>query len=128
MTGLVGSSVIFTWSFSGGVRFVLRGVKKNDENTFVSNGILVSLDKSGNQFPLPSIPAGYLGCLSGSHSGSQAIFTLNSIKISDDRFYGCRIVLVSDAYNAKFDSICGLGCTRWVVIYGHAHTVQFVLS
>ena len=105
MTGLVGSSVNFTWSFSGGVRMVLWGVKKNDESTFITDGILVSLDQSGNPFPLASIPAGYPGRVSGSRSGSQAIFTLNSIKKSDERFYGCRILPVSNAYDGKFDSV-----------------------
>ena len=105
MTGLVGSSVNFTWSFSGGVRSVLWGLTKNDETTFITDGILVSLDQSGNPFPLPRMPAGYPGRVSGSRSGSQAIFTLSSIKKSDERFYACRIVPVSNAYNAKFDSV-----------------------
>ena len=108
MLGLAGSSVNFTWSFSGGshgVDAVSWGLKQDGQNIFINNGMLVSLDQSGNPLSLPSIPAGYIGRVSGSRSGSilsgQAIFTLSSIKKSDERYYGYRIDPISDFDNAK---------------------------
>ncbi len=105
MTGLVGSSVNFTWSFSGDVDTVDWGLKKDGVNGFVNNGRLVSLDKSGSVSV--TVPSAYSGRVSGSGdvSSGQAIFTLSSIRKSDDRYFGCRISPTDSFMSQKFDLV-----------------------
>ncbi|XP_078355651.1 uncharacterized protein LOC144640356, partial [Oculina patagonica] len=95
VTGLVGSSVNFTWSFTGSVDKVNWGLNLGDPaNDLLSNGLLVSLRKSG---PISvSIPQEYIGRVSGSRSGDassgQAIFTLKSITKDDEKSFGCLLI------------------------------------
>ncbi|XP_078379646.1 uncharacterized protein LOC144662658 [Oculina patagonica] len=105
VTGLVGSSVNFTWSFSGDVDTVDWGLKKDGVNGFVNNGRLVSLDKSGSVSV--TVPSAYSGRVSGSGdvSSGQAIFTLSSIRKSDDRYFGCRISPTDSFMSQKFDLV-----------------------
>ena len=112
VTALIGSSVNFTWSFSGGskgVESVSWGLKADGSDRFINNGILVFLDQSGNPVSVPSIPTGYPGRVSGSRSGNifsgQVLFTLSSIKKDDKRYYGCRIDPVSAVDVERFDHV-----------------------
>ena len=112
MTGLLGSSVNFTWSFSGGSRGVdtiLWGIKRDGDHRFINDGIMVAIDPSGNSIPVPNIPTGYNGRVAASASGNKfsgrAIFTLSSIKKHDERFYGCRIDPVSAVDVERFDAV-----------------------
>ena len=92
MYGSVGSSVTFTWRFSGGVGTVKWGIKDPALNTIKTT--LVSLSSTGvvlsvtNQDP-------YNGRVNGSYNGDassgQSIFTLSNIRKGDKGFYGCRI-------------------------------------
>ena len=91
VTGIVGLSVNFTWSFSGDVDSVDWGLKKDGVNDFENNGVLVSLSKKG---PVSTaVPSAYSGRVSGSGDASsgQVVFSLSQVKTSDDRLYGCRI-------------------------------------
>ena len=98
VTGLIGSSVNFSWSFSNGtkgVRGVLFGLIKNHRaRDFIPNGILVAFGESGSPASVP-VPVQYNGRVSGSYDGKMstghAIFTLSSIKKDDERFFGCRV-------------------------------------
>ena len=107
MTGLVGSSVNFTWSFSGHVRNVIWGLKKDGINDFAANGALVSLYKSSS-ISL-SVPPAYIGRVSGGRSGDsssgQAIFTLRSITNDDERSFGCRIDPENPIESPVFDPV-----------------------
>lgn len=92
--GLVGSSVNFTWTFSGGsdgIAGVSWGLKEDHTSSFITNGILVSINNTGSFMPLPSIPLDYRGRVTGRLLGNrfsgQAMFALNSIRRSDERFY-----------------------------------------
>ena len=110
VTGTVGASVAFTWSYSGGVREVTWGLKKVSAHDFLTNGVLVSRNiQTGNLVPGITVPADYAGRVSASFNGGssfgQAIFTLTSIRKNDQRFYGCRINPVSDFDNIMFDSV-----------------------
>ena len=93
VTGLVGSSVNFTWSFSGNAKTVTWGLKDPSSPSIPSDKRLVSLSKSG-QVSL-TVPQSYFGRVSGSRSGDsssgQAIFTLSNIRKSDATVYGCQI-------------------------------------
>ena len=118
MTGSVGSSVNFTWSFSGDVAIVLKwGLKKRDANDFESNGVLVTI----NRFGVASLsgPPSYSTRVSGSRGGSpysgQVIFTLTSITKTDARYYGCQLSPLTGFDSAIFDSVLlvvegGQGC------------------
>ena len=110
--GLIGSSVNFTWTFSGGsdgIAGVSWGLKKDDASNFITNGILVSINNTGSFMPLPSIPLDYRGRVTGRLLGNkfsgQAVFTLNSIRRSDERFYLCRIFPISDFEVSKSDHV-----------------------
>lgn len=105
VTSLVGSSVNFAWSFRGDVKRVTWGLKKGGAIGFENNGVLVSLGKSGS---LPvTVPSVYNGRVSGSGNASSdwVIFTLSSIRIRDERFYGCRIDPTDDFGLQHFDSV-----------------------
>ena len=89
--GTVGSSVNFTWRFSGNVLAVSWGIRKaGSQNVFEGNSPLLSLDIYGN----PSFThQGYTGRVNGSRTGdssfAQVIFTLRSITINDAKPYLC---------------------------------------
>lgn len=104
--GVFGSSVNFTWTFSGSFTKVDWGLAVDDKNFHSSPRLLVSLLKTGMLPVTP--PTAYNGRVSGklTPTGNQAIFTLKNIKKSDEGLYGCRI---SDTNNeddiASFNSV-----------------------
>ena len=102
---MVGSSVNFTWSFSGDVERVVWGLKKDGVDAITNGGELVLLDKNG-KVPV-AIPPAYNGRVSGSGDASsgQVTFTLSSIRMSDEKYYGCKIQLTDIFDVEKFDSV-----------------------
>ena len=105
VTGLVGSSVNFTWSFSGDVDSVVWGLKKDGVDVIQNGGKLVYLDKNG---PVPvTVPSAYSGRVSesGDVSSGQVTFTLSSIRMSDERFYGCKIKPTDLFDQQAFDAV-----------------------
>ena len=112
VTGLIGSSVNFSWSFSNGtkgVRGVLFGLIKNHRaRDFIPNGILVAFGESGSPASVP-VPVQYNGRVSGSYDGNtstgHAIFTLSSIEKDDERFFGCRVSPQYSFDAEVFDSV-----------------------
>ena len=105
VTGLVGSSVNFTWSFSGDVDSVVWGLKKDGLDVINSGGELVSLEKNGQVSV--AVPPAYSGRVSGSGnvSSGQVTFTLSSIRMSDERFYGCKIKPTDLFDQQAFDAV-----------------------
>ncbi len=105
VTGLVGSSVNFTWSFTGDANRVYWGLKRDGDDGFENNGRLVYLDDRGSV--LVTAPLEYDGRVSGSGdvSSGQVIFTLSSIRKSDQRFYGCMLYPNHPFYRRVFDSV-----------------------
>ena len=100
VTGLAGSSVNFTWSFSGDVDSVDWGLGRDDGAGIENNGILASLDKSG---PVSrKVSSAYNGRVSGTGnlSSGQVVFTLSSIKEMDERFYAC-LLRPTDAFDSQ---------------------------
>lgn len=91
VTASVGSLVNFTWKFTGDVDTVDWGLKKTGVDDIADQGLLISLSKSGPVSVI--VPPAYNGRVSrkGDVSSGQVIFTLTSIKESDERLYGCRI-------------------------------------
>ena len=106
MTVLPGSSVNFTWSFSGGsdngVLLVMWGIKRDGDNFFISHGLLVTLFPSRSPGSFPNARnKEYSGRVGGSLTenafSGQAIFTLSSIRKSDERFYSCILFPLRDS-------------------------------
>ena len=92
--GAVGSSVTFTWSFSGGVGRVDWGLKQTGLNDIIR---LVSLANTGAPQPIdPPVPDAYSQRVSGKFIGDassgQASFTLVNLTQSDERLFGCSIL------------------------------------
>ena len=103
----------FSWSFSGGsdgVLGILWGLKKDGGNAFINNRVLVSLKPSRSPafFPI-ALSKGYKERVSGSLTGNkfsgQAIFTLSSIRKSDERFYGCKVESINSFESPDFDHL-----------------------
>lgn len=93
MIGVVGSSVNFTWSFSGGLDGVVWAIMPPGSYHIQDDKRLVFLDNDGNSLIIPVL-AEYIGRVSGSRSGNassgQIIFTLSNIKNTDEKRYGWR--------------------------------------
>ena len=91
VTGLVGSTVNFKWSFSGDVRRVVWGITSDGSHYLEYE--LVSLHTAGSvALVLPSEYAGRVnGSRSGDSSSGHAIFTLSNIRKEDEKFYACLI-------------------------------------
>ena len=91
MTGVLGSSVNFTWAFHGrNIRRVEWGTKKDGSVDF--KDVLISIDKLQTITAIQNPP--YSGRVSGIWDGSspgQATFTLKSIQKPDERFYVCKL-------------------------------------
>jgi len=109
ITGLVGSSVNFSWTFSGDVRTVTWGLKKESvTNSFDTNGKLVSLNEASIMLPL-SIPLSYNGRVSGGRtfnsSSGKAIFTLNNVMKDDEKFYLCEIYPNDPKDSPRYDFV-----------------------
>ena len=102
---MIGSSVNFTWSFTGDIQSVSWGLKHANINALKNNGVLVYMDKSGSVSV--AVPPAYNGRVSGSGdvTSGLAIFTLSSIKKSDERFYGC-VIRPYDTFDyERFDAV-----------------------
>ena len=101
----VGSSVTFTWSFSGAFRKARWGLKKIIQNDI--DTLLVSLDSGGMLAITP--PAEYSGRVKGTisltSSSGQAAFTLSDIKTTDERFFGCWVESSDIIPDKQFDSV-----------------------
>ncbi|KAL9964789.1 hypothetical protein ACROYT_G028474 [Oculina patagonica] len=105
VTGLVGSSVNFTWSLSGDIDLVNWGLKEDGVSDLETGGILVTIKRNG-EVSVPA-PSAYSGRVSGvgDVSSGQVIFTLSSIRKSDERYYGCTIDKTTDFDPPTFDSV-----------------------
>ena len=95
VTGSIGHSVTFVWTFSGAVDTVTWRIKEAGVDAH-TNGRLVVLDERGvDVLPPRSVRNAYRGRVSGNRSGDsvsgQATFTLSNITKDDERFYGCFI-------------------------------------
>ena len=106
MYGAVGSSVTFTWSFSGAFRKAQWGLKKTGVNDIGTK--LVALDSTG-MVALDPLPPEYSGRVNGTislaSSSGQAAFTLDNIKTTDERFFICKLESSDLIPVEEFDSV-----------------------
>ena len=94
MIGTVGSSLNFTWTFTGDMKLAEWGTKKSGADEI--DTILVGLTTAG---PVSVVlPPQYAGRVSGTWDGKtspgQVTFTLNSIRNEDEYAYACRVTPV----------------------------------
>ena len=105
VTGVLGSSVNFTWAFNGGSIVRVDWGTERDHAVGI-NDILVSIDKVQTITTIQNPP--YSGRVSGDWDGSspgQATFTLNSIQKTDERFYVCKLVRYNIAVPLVYDTV-----------------------
>ena len=108
MTALSGSSVNFTWSFSGDALSIIWGLPKG--GAIDENGKLVNIDSNGNLVPV-SVPQAYVGRvhgvrINGSSGGTSLnVFTLSSVTKDDERSYACIVAPKNVLYPAVFNSV-----------------------
>ena len=103
VTGVLGSSVNFTWAFHGGnIDLIEWGTKVDGAVT----DVLVSIDKLQTITTIQNLP--YSGRVSGAWDGSnpgQATFTLNSIQKGDGRLYSCKLAPESLSVAPIYDTV-----------------------
>ena len=91
MFGALGSSLNFTWTFTGDMKLAEWGTKQSGVNEI--DTVLVGLTTIGQGSVVP--PPQYAGRVSGTWDGKtspgQVTFTLNSIRENDEEFYACKI-------------------------------------
>ena len=91
VTGVLGSSVNFTWAFNGGnVDRIDWGTKK--KGAAAIEDVLVSIDKLQTIFTIKN--RSFSGRVRGNWDGSSpghATFILNSIQKADEKFYVCKL-------------------------------------
>ena len=126
MHGSVGSSVTFTWSFSGGFIYVNWGLKTPNQNDVI---VLVALDPTGMVPFSPPAPGAYRhrvrGSFNGNSSSAQAIFTFSNITKDDERLFGCEII-ASD-FSTLFDSVQLVVVGEWSFIEVLLSVIQLVV-
>lgn len=106
LTGVLGSSVNFTWTFRGGtLDSVQWGTKENGVPVRIQK-VLVTVREDTSSSTINDGP--YSGRVSGVWDGSstgQATFTLNSIQKADERSYACRLGPKSLSVSPIFDNV-----------------------
>jgi len=105
VTGVLGSSVNFTWAFHGGKIDRVQWGTKRDGSVNIKD-VLVSIDKLQTITTVQNPP--YIGRVSGDWDGispGQATFTLNSIRKADERFYICQLLPESLAEQPVYDTV-----------------------
>ena len=104
VTGVLGSSVNFTWAFHGGNIDKVEWGTKRDGSVNIKD-VLVSINKFQTIATIQNPP--YSGRVSGDWDGSspgQATFTLNSIQKADERLYSCKLTPESLLAQFVFDT------------------------
>ena len=101
VTGIVGSSVNFTWTFSGDVE-VARLVTQDGSTEL----LVISINKllqvsTGTNSPY----SGRVSAVWNGKSPGQVTFTLNLIRMTDEGFYTCKLKPVDDLQKTPSDTL-----------------------
>ncbi|XP_068733663.1 tyrosine-protein phosphatase Lar-like isoform X2 [Montipora capricornis] len=89
--GTVGSSVTFTWSFSGGVSHISWELKNPLGQTIQTKLVVLDVTGSVSIQAAASYSQRVSGVLVGNASSAQAIFNISAIKKEDEGFYTCEL-------------------------------------
>ena len=97
VTGIVGSSVNFTWTFSGDVKVAQMEINSN---------VLVSKDKTLQVTTITNSPySGRVSVVWNGRSPGQVTFTLNLIRMTDEGSYICRLTPVTLGDISRTDTV-----------------------
>ena len=90
----VGSSVNFTWTFTGDPSTIDWGIRNRDgSNSFESNEPILSVDRVGSQTVLNQKYNGRInGIRSGNSQSGKVVFTLRNVTMKDMELYLCMLV------------------------------------
>ncbi|XP_068686489.1 neural cell adhesion molecule 2-like isoform X3 [Montipora foliosa] len=103
VTGFVGSSMQFNWSFTGDVTKVRWGLSRADNPSVLDiYQILFSLKKTGPE--KITTPVAYAGRVTGNLSNGLVIFTVHKLKTDDAGYYCCEIK-PPPPYDTKYDHV-----------------------
>ena len=87
-----GSSVNFTWTFTGDPLRIDWGIKQAGADDFKSNGRILSVDRRGTQTVINQRYHGRInGIWSGNSQSGQVVFTLSTIEMKDMESYLCML-------------------------------------
>ena len=88
----VGSSVNFTWTFTGNPSSIEWGIKQAGADDFQLNGRILSVDRGGTQMVMNQRYNGRInGIWSGNSQSGQVVFTLSTIEMKDMESYLCML-------------------------------------
>ena len=88
----LGSSVNFTWTFTGDPSTIDWGIKQVGANSFKSNEPILSVDRGGTQTVKNQRYNGRInGIRSGNSQSGQVVFTLSTIEMKDMESYLCML-------------------------------------
>ena len=128
LTGLVGSSVNFTWSFSGDVDAITWGLKTKGVGSI--GVVILSLDKTGKiTGSHPNYKDRVNGSRSGDSSSGQVIFTMTSITKGDENIYGCKMIATDpfDPQSEAFTSV-RLVVAGWCFLHGFPSLILLLIN
>ena len=89
----VGSSVNFTWTFTGDPRKIDWGIRKaGSANAFESNRPILSVDRGASRTVFNQKYYGRIdGIRSGNSQSGKVVFTLSNITMKDMELYLCML-------------------------------------
>lgn len=94
VTGQLGSSLNFTWTFKGSLKLADWGTKRSMDNEV--DELLVSLSIRGQESVV--LPPLYDGRVNGSWDGQtnpgRVVYTLTSLQKEDSKFFVCKLTPV----------------------------------
>ena len=101
----VGSSVNFTWTFTGNPSSIDWGIKQAGADAFQLNGHILSVDRGGTQTVMNQRYNGRInGIWSGNSQSGQVVFTLSTIEMKDMESYLC-MLRAGFGYSNQFDNL-----------------------
>ena len=97
MTGIVGSSVSFTWIFSGDVKVAQLEINSN---------VLISINKIFQVTTITNSPySGRVSVVWNGKSPGQITFTLNLIRMTDEGSYTCTLIPSDSGQIRRIDTV-----------------------
>ena len=103
--GTLGSSVNFTWTFTGDMISVNWGTKQSGVDKIHTLLVALTTTGSGPVVLPPRYAQRVNGTWDGETSPGRVTFTLTSIRENDDNFYACQIAPVNLLTSEVFDTV-----------------------
>lgn len=121
MTGRLGSSLNFTWTFTGNLKLANWGTKRSIDDEI--DDLLVSLSIRGLESV--NVPPLYDGRVTGSWDGKtnpgRVVYTLTSLQKEDNKIFVCKITPVDLLARALYD-------TFQLIVIGKCHYTVYMCT